>query len=265
VSDFLGNLPVVLFAPEDLDIVRRDPEDRRSFLDTNMALLKPRLAQLKLDYDKALKQRNALLKSAKLVKNADLSTLDIWDEQIANLGSKLTLARLDLISQLSPLIQDFYNKLSTSQERITMRLVSLNSKEETEEISQKDLEQMLLTKLHSLRDQRGITLAGPHRDELLIEKNSLPVRTQASQGEAWSIALGLKLALAQLLRESSLGDPVVILDDVFSVLDPGRRARMLEFVVGFEQVLITAADLGLSPELELSATYSVMGGELIGD
>lgn len=268
VGDFLGNLPVVLFAPEDLDIVRRDPEDRRHFLDTNMALLRPRLAQLKLDYDKALKQRNALLKSAKQVRNPDLTTLDIWDEQIANLGSKVTIARLDLIAQLSPLIQDFYNKLSTSQEQISMRLVSLNSKEETEEISQKDLEQMLLQKLQSLREQeleRGITLAGPHRDELLIEKNSLPVRSQASQGEAWSIALGLKLALAQLLRESSLGDPVVVLDDVFSVLDPGRRARMLEFVVGFEQVLITAADLGLSPELELSATYSVMGGELSGD
>lgn len=267
-GDFLGNLPVVLFAPEDLDIVRRDPEDRRRFLDTNMALLRPRLAQLKLDYDKALKQRNALLKSARQVKNADLGTLDIWDEQIANLGSKITIARLELISRLSPLMQDFYNTLSTSKERITMRLVSLNSKEETEEISQSDLEQILLAKLQSLREQeldRGITLAGPHRDELLIEKDSLSVRTQASQGEAWSIALGLKLALAQLLRQSNLGDPVVILDDVFSVLDPGRRSRMLEFVVGFEQVLVTAADRRLSPELELSATYSVMGGELIGD
>jgi DNA replication and repair protein RecF len=233
-----------------------------------MALLRPRLAQLKLDYDKALKQRNALLKSARQVKNADLTTLDIWDEQIAGLGSKLTLARLELIGLLSPLIQDFYNKLSTANEKITMRLVSLNSRDETEDITQKNLENFLKEELLSVRDQeleRGITLVGPHRDELLIEKDSLPTRTQASQGEAWSIALGLKLSLAQLLREGNLGDPIVILDDVFSVLDPGRRQRMLEFVVDFEQVLITAADASLSPQLELKATYSVSGGEIFGD
>jgi DNA replication and repair protein RecF len=267
-SDFLGNLPVVLFAPEDLDIVRRDPEDRRQFLDSNLALIRPRLAQLRLDYDKVLKQRNALLRSAKQVKNPDLRTLDIWDEQIAVLGSRLTLARLELILQLSPLLQDFYNKLSASTEEIIIRLVSLDARDQTEEISQQDLEQILLARLQSLRPQeleRGLTLAGPHRDELLIEKDLLPVRTQASQGEAWSIALGLKLAMAQLLREGSLGDPVVILDDVFSVLDPGRRNRMAQFVVGFEQVLITASDLALSPELELSATYSVEGGQLLGN
>lgn len=267
-GDFLGNLPVVLFAPEDLDIVRRDPEDRRHFLDSTLALLKPRLAQLKLDYDRALKQRNALLKSARQAKNPDLSTLDIWDEQIVNLGSKLTIARVELISQLAPLLQDFYNNLSPAKEKITMRLVSLDSAEQVEEITQTDIEQLLRNKIAQLRDselERGITLVGPHRDELLIEKDSLPARSHSSQGEAWSIALGLKLALAQLTREGSLGDPVLILDDVFSVLDPGRRNRMLEFVLDFEQVLITAADITLSPQLEWAASFSVSGGELVGD
>lgn len=267
-GDFLGNLPVVLFAPEDLDIVRRDPEDRRRFLDSTMALLRPRLGQLKLDYDRALKQRNALLKSAKQAKNPDLTTLDIWDEQIANLGSKITVARLELISQLLPLLQDFYNKLSLAKEKISLRLVSLDSSEQMEEINQSDIESQLREKMLKLRPQeleRGVTLVGPHRDELLIEKNSMPARSQASQGEAWSIALGLKLALAQLTREGNLGDPVVILDDVFSVLDPGRRNRMLEFVLGFEQVLITAADMSLSPQLEWAASFSVKGGVLSGD
>lgn len=267
-ADFLGNLPVVLFAPEDLDIVRRDPEDRRYFLDSTMALLRPRLAQLKLDYDRALKQRNALLKSAKFAKNPELSTLDIWDEQIASLGSKLTIARLELISELSPLLQDFYNTLSPAQEAISLRLVSLDSQEQVQEITQSDIEEQMLKKMSELRQQeleRGITLVGPHRDELLIEKDSMLARSQASQGEAWSIALGLKLAVAALLREGSLGDPVVVLDDVFSVLDPGRRTRILEFVLGFEQVLITAADESMAPEIEWSASYSVSRGELSGD
>ncbi len=260
-ADFLGNLPVVLFAPEDLDIVRRDPEDRRYFLDSTMALLRPRLAQLKLDYDRALKQRNALLKSAKFAKNPELSTLDVWDEQIATLGSKLTIARLELISEISPLLQDFYNKLSPAQEKISLRLVSLNSQEQVEEITQSDIEKQL----REQELERGITLVGPHRDELLIEKDSMLARSQASQGEAWSIALGLKLAVAALLKDGSLGDPVVVLDDVFSVLDPGRRTRILEFVLGFEQVLITAADESMAPEIEWSASYSVSRGELIGD
>ena len=267
-ADFLGNLPVVLFAPEDLDIVRRDPDDRRFFLDSTMALLRPRLAQLKLDYDRALKQRNALLKSAKFAKNPELSTLDIWDEQIASLGSKLTIARLELISEISPLLQDFYNKLSPAKEKISLQLVSLNSQEQIEEISQSDIEKQLRNKMLQLREQeleRGITLVGPHRDELLIEKEGLVARSHSSQGEAWSIALGLKLAVAKLLREGSLGDPVVVLDDVFSVLDPGRRSRILEFVLGFEQVLITAADQTMAPEIEWTASYSVSGGELIGD
>lgn len=267
-SDFLGNLPVVLFAPEDLDIVRRDPEDRRHFLDSTLALLRPRMAQLKLDYDRVLKQRNALLKSAKLAKNPELSTLDIWDEQIVQLGSKLTAARLELIGLLSPLLQDFYNKLSSSQEEISMRLVSVTSTEDLEDISQEDISTLLREKIHQLRSaelERGITLVGPHRDDLLIEKDSLAARSHASQGEAWSIALGLKLSLAQLTREGPLGDPVVILDDVFSVLDPGRRNRMLEFVLDFEQVLVTAADITLSPQIEWAASFSVLGGQLVGD
>ena len=111
--------------------------------------------------------------------------------------------------------------------------------------------------------ERGLTLVGPHRDELLITKAGLVARSHASQGEAWSLALGLKLALASLIRDSSnLGDPVLLLDDVFAVLDVGRRKRLLEFVLSYEQVIVTAADRSMAPDVEWAGVYSVLGGEL---
>ena len=264
-SDLLGYVSSVIFAPEDLDIVRRDPSDRRNFLDTSMAMLRPRLGGLKHDYDRVLKQRNALLKSARGVKNPDLGTLDIWDDQLVDLGSKITAARLDLISQLEPSLQHFYKSLSDTDEEITIRLVSIAEDDDEQQIDQTVLAEQLRERLLSLRSkelERGITLAGPHRDEMLLTKSAMPARTHASQGEAWSLALGLKLALAELLRSGPGGDPVLILDDVFAVLDPGRRKRLIEFVSGFEQVLVTAADRQSTPDISWTATHEVVGGEL---
>lgn len=264
-SDLIGNLAAVIFAPEDLDIVRRDPGDRRAFLDNSMAQLRPRLASVKLDYDRVLKQRNALLKSARGVPNPDLGTLDIWDEQLISLGQQITLARLDLISQIRPLIENFYKSLAASDEEISLHLVSVGDDDQEEGIDADQISDQLRERLQQLRQrelERGITLVGPHRDELVIQKSGLLARTHASQGEAWSIALGLKLAMAQLLRERPGGDPVVILDDVFAVLDPGRRKRLIEFVGGFEQVLVTAADRASTPELAWSQVHEVSGGEI---
>jgi len=264
-SDLAGYLSCVIFAPEDLDIVRRDPSDRRSFLDTSMALIKPRLAALKLDYDRVLKQRNALLKSARGVKNPDLGTLDIWDDQLVELGSRITAARLDLIAQLEPALNRFYKTLAAADDDITIGLVSISEDEGEQQIEQAQLANHLRERLVSVRDrelERGITLAGPHRDEMLIKKSGLPARTHASQGEAWSIALGLKLALAEMLRSGPGGDPILILDDVFAVLDPGRRKRLIEFVQGFEQVLVTAADKDSTPDISWQQTHEVVGGEI---
>lgn len=264
-SDIVGHLQAIIFAPEDLDIVRRDPADRRSFLDSSLALLRPALAALKLDYDRVLKQRNALLKSARGVKNPELSTLDIWDDQLIDLGSRLTEARLDLLTKLADPLQDFYTALAGEGEAVTLSLVSLSADDDVEQIDRAAIADSLRAKLESNRHrelERGITLVGPHRDELLIEKSGQVARNFASQGEAWSLALGLKLALAQLLRDGPGGDPILILDDVFAVLDPGRRRRLIEFVTSFEQVLVTAADLGSTPDIGWAQSFLVRGGEL---
>ena len=264
-TDLMGYVSAVVFAPEDLDLVRRDPSDRRAFLDASMAMLKPRLAGLRLDYERVLKQRNALLKSARGVKNPDLGTLDIWDDQLVELGSQITAARLDLISQLEPSLQKFYSALSATEEAISLSLVSISEDEGSETLDQARLADQLRQRLLDTRDrelERGITLVGPHRDELLIQKAGMPARTHASQGEAWSIALGLKLAVAELLRQGPAGDPVLILDDVFAVLDPGRRKRLIDFVQGFEQVLVTAADRESTPDISWSGIHEVVGGEI---
>lgn len=265
--EILGVLSSVLFAPEDLDLVRRDPADRRAFLDQAIIQLKPRMAGVKQDYDRVLKQRNALLKSARNVKNPDLTTLDIWDEQLVRLGVEIILQRLALIELLKPQLQDFYQKLSAKSEVIELKLVSaIGDDDEFSELPTKpaELAEMFYGKLRQLREReldRGITLVGPHRDELLILKDSLLARSHASQGEAWSLALGLKLSLAQLLREASTtGDPVLLLDDVFAVLDVGRRTRLLEFVLGFEQVIVTAADGAMAPEIGWAKVFEVNGG-----
>jgi len=268
-SDLLGLIGTVIFAPEDLDLVRRDPSDRRDFMDRALFQLKPRLAGVKSDYDRVLKQRNALLKSARAVKNPDLSTLDIWDDQLVALGVEIILQRLELIEKLGPLLSDFYQKLSSANEDIQLSLVSAIEEDDQygelpnsrEELSTLFYERLAETRSKEL--ERGITLVGPHRDELLIQKDGLVARSHSSQGEAWSLALGLKLSLATLIRENSnLGDPILLLDDVFAVLDVGRRARLLEFVLGYEQVIVTAADRAMAPVIGWAAVYMVDQGVL---
>ena len=268
-SEILGLIRTVTFAPEDLDLIRRDPSDRRAFMDSSLVQLKPRLAAVKSDYDRVLKQRNALLKSARSVKNPDLGTLDIWDDQLVALGTELTIERLRLVAQLEPLIKDFYAKLSASKEEVRLRLVSAVGADEGENFADiepdaKAYANDFYQRLETLRDrelERGITLAGPHRDELVIEKAGLLAKSHASQGEAWSLALGLKLALGSVSRKNSdLGDPILLLDDVFAVLDKGRRQRLLEFVTDYEQVFITAADQAMAPQLDWAAELSVSKG-----
>lgn len=269
-ADVIGLIGSVIFAPEDLDLIRRDPSDRRQFLDSSVAQLKPRLAGVQGDYERVLKQRNALLKSARQTKTPDLSTLDIWDDQLVSLGVEIILSRLELVSLLGPLLSDFYSKLSGEGEEIKLTLVSaIGDDDDLSELpSDRDLlANMFYDQLaqHRTRElDRGLTLVGPHRDELLIQKNQLVARNHASQGEAWSLALGLKLALASLFRDASnLGDPVLLLDDVFAVLDAGRRQRLLEFVLSYEQVIVTAADRKMAPKIQWAQVFRVSGGEVI--
>ncbi len=274
-SDLVGVSKVVVFAPEDLDLVRRDPQDRRRFLDESMIQLKPRLAGVKSDYERVLKQKAALLKSAKQVSNPDLTTLDIWDDQLVSLGSELIFQRQGLISKIFPLLEDFYHQLSGKPEPVELILrTSVAGGEEEDDLTplsswdKAEIADAFYQRLQELRPrelERGVSLVGPHRDELSILKSGLLARNHASQGEAWSLALGLKLAMAQLLREDSQsGDPVLILDDVFAVLDAGRRQRLVEFVIENEQVLITSADADAVPDLSVAKRLEISGGEVLG-
>jgi len=268
-SEVLGLVRTVSFSPEDLDLIRRDPSDRRKFLDSSLVQLKPRLSGVKADYERVLKQRNALLKSARGVKNPELSTLEIWDDQLVALGTELAAERLELVTALSPLLQTFYTALSDSKDEVSLRVVSAVGSDANEkwtdiERDPKIYSQLFYERLESLRKkelERGITLAGPHRDEMLIDKAGLLAKTHASQGEAWSLALGLKLALGDVSRKTSnIGDPILLLDDVFAVLDKGRRERLVEFVTDYEQVIITAADETMAPNLDWSEKLHVSGG-----
>lgn len=274
-SDLVGVSKVVVFAPEDLDLVRRDPQDRRKFLDESMIQLKPRLAGVKADYERVLKQKAALLKSARQVSSPDLTTLDIWDDQLVALGTEIIFHRQELVSKIFPLLQDFYHQLSGQPESLELILkTSVAGGEEEDELQSlsswdkqeiQDAFYQRLTELRPKELERGVSLVGPHRDELTILKAGLLARNHASQGEAWSLALGLKLAMAQLLRsDSQSGDPVLILDDVFAVLDAGRRQRLVEFVINNEQVLITSADLEAVPDLLVAKRLEVVGGEVVG-
>ena len=248
----------VLFAPEDLALVRGDPSGRRRFLDQLLVLQSPRLSGVLTDYERVLKQRNTLLKSARAsgLKTTQLGPLDIWDERLVALGSEIIDARANLVAQLLPPLSAAYRSVAGADHGPNLvASLSILGADEDETASPAAAAQPVgpgsetadtfRTALVGLRRKeldRGMTLAGPHRDDLVFELNNLPAKGYASHGESWSFALALKLASAELLRrDSSSGDPVLILDDVFAELDQSRRRRLAEAVTGYEQVLITAA------------------------
>ena len=247
----------VLFAPEDLALVRGDPSGRRRFLDQLLILRSPRLSGVLTDYDRVLRQRNTLLKSARAsgVKANQLGTLEIWDERLVALGSEIIDARAELVRQLLPPLNAAYRAVAGADHgpNLVESLSILGADEESDQAAAgtapraggTDTADTFRTALSGLRRkelERGMTLAGPHRDDLVFELNNLPAKGYASHGESWSFALALKLASAELLRrDSNSGDPVLILDDVFAELDQSRRRRLAAAVTGYEQVLITAA------------------------
>lgn len=271
----------VLFAPEDLALVRGDPSGRRRFLDELLVLLTPRLSGVMADYDRVLKQRGSLLKSARAsgVKGAQLSTLEIWDDRLVGLGSELIEARSRLIAELVPEVSAAYVAIAGEDHRARLSsqlsILAMDAGEggddpttgEFTPISAADAAVAFRESLVRVRRaelERAVTLVGPHRDDLVLELNGMAARGYASHGESWSFALALKLASAEVLRrESASGDPVLILDDVFAELDQSRRARLAGAVAGFEQVLITAAVLEDVPEALAAHTVHIQQGRIV--
>jgi DNA replication and repair protein RecF len=263
--EVLGMLRTVLFAPEDLVLVKGDPGERRRFLDELLTVRAPRFAGVRSDYDRVLKQRNALLKSAAQHRRAPgpevLSTLDVWDTHLARTGAELLGARLELVAVLEPLVAKAYAALAPSGVATLEYRSSVDTGLSTDraQLAEALLKGMAETRRNEL--ERGVSLVGPHRDELVLGLGDLPARGYASHGESWSFALALRLASYELLRSDG-DDPVLILDDVFAELDTGRRNRLAELVAQAEQVLITAAVPEDVPERLSGATYEVANGEV---
>lgn len=271
----------VLFAPEDLALVRGEPSGRRRFLDELLVLRSPRLSGVMADYDRVLKQRNTLLKSARSagIKNGQLTTLEIWDDRLVTLGSEIIEARTTLVAHLLPEVTGAYERIAGEDHHATLtnQLSILAEHPELDGQTSENGQGGIVTaeeagirfriSLERLRRNeldRGVSLVGPHRDDLVLHLNRMPARGYASHGESWSFALALKLASAELLRRDAVaGDPVLILDDVFAELDQSRRGRLANAIVGFEQVLITAAVFDdVPPELR-NHTVKISAGTIV--
>ena len=265
--EILGTLRTVLFAPEDLAIVKGDPSERRRYLDDLLVARAPRYAAVRSDYDRVLKQRNALLKTAGAARRAGgsaLRTLDVWDAHLATAGAALLTGRLELVDVLRPLVDKAYTAVSRGGAPAGIAYVSSLPADSLASGDRDVLAAALSAAVAANRDaelDRGVTLVGPHRDELLLTLGDLPAKGYASHGESWSFALSLRLAAYDLLRADG-GEPVLVLDDVFAELDVGRREQLAELVEPAEQVLVTAAVAGDVPERLTGARYDVAAGEV---
>lgn len=246
--EVLGAVRAVLFAPEDLALVRGDPAERRRYLDELATVRRPRIAAVRADYDKVLKQRTALLKSAGggrfRADSGVLETLDVWDGHLAANGAQLMAARRDLVNQLAPEVEKAYQLLAPASRPAAIAYRSSIDTADLDRTGDTDyLEAALLDALARRRDaelERGMCLVGPHRDDLELRLGDQPAKGFASHGESWSMALSLRLASYELLRAEG-SEPVLILDDVFAELDNARRRALAGVAATAEQVLVTAA------------------------
>ncbi len=258
----LGTLRCVLFAPEDLAIVKGDPAERRHYLDDLLVASRPRFAGVRSDYERVVRQRSALLKSARASGRGVPAGLEVWDDQLVTHGAELTVARLRLTATLRPLIAERYADVAGGGRDAAVRYRMGSERSGGFDPEPGKIAQALRESLDRLRRaelERGVCLTGPHRDELELMIGDLPARGYASHGESWSLALALRLAGFWLLRADG-EDPVLMLDDVFAELDAGRRDRLAELAAEAEQVLVTAAVAADVPSRLAGAAYSVASG-----
>ncbi|MFV0285435.1 MAG: DNA replication/repair protein RecF [Demequina sp.] len=273
--DLLGTLRTVVFAPEDLSLVKGDPAGRRQFMDELIVALHPRLAGELSDYDRVLRQRSSMLKTAKNARG-DLTMLDIWDEKLAELGGRIVAARRTAIGSLAPYVKSAYAAVAPDGGDCKVSYsTSLDSPEPlATDADAAAIGERLLERLREVRPkeiERGVTLAGPHRDDLDIALGSLPAKGYASHGESWSCALALRLGSYDLLTADDGpdagddGEPVLILDDVFAELDSGRRTALANRLADASQVLITAAVAEDVPDALRGEVLRVTTGEVTAD
>lgn len=253
-DDLHEALRVTVFSPEDIGVVRSGPTERRRFLDGTLAVIDPKAARSAEEVDKVLRQRAALLRSAGRTLDADAAvTLDVWDARLDEAGSRLVEARERLVTELAPLASAHYTRLAGEPTSIGMRYV-------------RSWDGSLVDALVDARTrdlQRGVSTVGPHRDELELSVAGMPSRTHASQGEQRSLALALQLAAHQLATERLGTAPVLLLDDVFSELDPRRSRALLEGLPAGQAMLTTAQPA--PPEVQAAKVYAMdEGGHVVG-
>ena len=254
-KEIFGIVQTIYFSPEDLDIVRGDPSERRRFIDQLLTLRSPRVAAVISDYERAIKQRNSLLKT-----RASVQALEPWDKQVADFGGQLISLRLNALSQLTPLFNQIYKEISNVKPAEIIYKSSLDGISEDDQLnSQKIMEKLIINRVAEL--ERGLTLTGPHRDDLLLMLGDHQVKGYASHGESWSIALSLKLATYNLLKSDGLS-PILILDDVFSELDEDRREKLAQIAKNAEQTIITVAVESDLPNSLSGDRYLVKSGSV---
>jgi len=252
-KEIFGIVQTIYFSPEDLDIVRGDPSERRRFIDQLLTLRSPRIAGVISDYERAVKQRNSLLKT-----RASADALNPWDKQVAELGGELITLRMLALDELKPIFNQVYKDISdTKPAEIVYKSSIENPSLSQDENSEKIMERLVNNRGAEL--DRGLTLTGPHRDDLLLILGDHLVKGYASHGESWSIALSLKLATYNLLKSDGLS-PILILDDVFSELDEERRERLAEIAKGADQTIITVAVENDLPKSITGTKYLVRSG-----
>ena len=285
--EVIGVLRCVLFAPEDITIVKGDPDQRRRYLDDLLVSMRPRYAGIRADYERVLRQRTALLKSAKARGAVPPGALEVWDDHLVTTGAQLTAGRLGLVQEIRGLVAACYSAVSGTQRDTGLRYrmsaaasapgddsgdgasagAGAGGDAGEPDSDPQKLAEILRQALEARRRaelERAMCLVGPHRDELELQIGGLPARGYASHGESWSLALALRLAGYQLLRASG-EDPVLMLDDVFAELDSGRRDRLAELVADAEQVLVTAAVPEDVPAGLAGARFRVADGVITGE
>ncbi len=271
--DVLGHLVRILFSPEDLVLVKGDPSERRAYLDDLLVALSPTQDAVQSDLERVLRQRNSLLRSASALRGsggrsraAAEQTLSVWDEQFVVLAAQLLMARMSLVDRLAGPLADSYRSLApeSGASQVTAQYVP-SVAGVVPGMGRSAVEAAIADSLRAHRDEefvRGVTLTGPHRDDVHLSLDGMPVKGYASHGESWSMALALRLASHPLVRESTgpAGDPILVLDDVFAELDGRRRERLAQAVADVEQVLITAAVAEDVPRSLAGRTLLVQAG-----
>ncbi len=273
--ELLGALRVVVFAPDDLSLVKGDPAERRRFLDDLVVQRWPRMAGVRADYDRVVRQRSVLLKSLSgrrgMIEESAAATLDVWDDQLASLGAEIVHARLTTMADMVEPFADAYLAIAPTNNlaRAAYRSASLDldpapGEQPPIDANLPELKAQLAQKMSLRRAdeiKRGACLVGPHRDDILISLGELPARGYASHGESWSLALALRLSSYAVLRGDGV-EPVLILDDVFAELDEVRRHRLAERIKDADQLFVTAAVESDVPDLLGGRTFEVTRGEV---